>query len=165
AGTPAPASPDLGAGPLELLDARELIEGEIAARAALAIDATALLAIEATVDAMADAEGRDNHRDADRAFHMALAEATRIDPLVRIVDDLWTQMFSPLFERMGVLTGLFGDPDDAALAHHRSILDALASRDAELSRKRMHLHLVDVRRTLLRAPDGPGGLRGRAGER
>jgi DNA-binding FadR family transcriptional regulator len=148
--TPSPA--DLGAGPLELLDARELIEGEVAARAALSIDAASLLAIEATVEAMAEARGRDTHRDADRAFHVALAEATRIAPLVQIVDDLWSQMFSPIFERMGSLTGLFGDPQDVALGHHRAILDALAARDSALCRRRMQAHLIDVRRTLLRVP-------------
>jgi DNA-binding FadR family transcriptional regulator len=48
-------APDLGAGPLELLDARELIEGEVAARAAASVDAGGLLEIEATVEAMAGA--------------------------------------------------------------------------------------------------------------
>lgn len=142
---------DLGPGPLELLDARELIEGEIAARAAMSVDANRLLAIESSIEAMAKAHGRDTHREADRAFHIALAEATRIDPLVSIVDNLWSQMFSPIFERMGVLTGLFGDPDDTALKHHRLILDALAARDADLCRARMQAHLIDVRRVLLRA--------------
>ena len=107
---------DLGAGPLELLDARELIEGEIAARAALAIDAAGLLTIEATIEAMATAQGRDTHRAADRAFHVTLAATIRIAPLERIVDDLWSQMFSPMFARMGALTGLFDDPDDRALS-------------------------------------------------
>ncbi|WP_308918372.1 FadR/GntR family transcriptional regulator [Jannaschia sp. LMIT008] len=152
------ASADLGAGPLELLDARELIEGETAMRAALSIDAAGLIAVEATVDAMARADHRATHRDADRAFHLALAQATRIGPLVRIVDDLWSQMFSPLFERMGALTGLFGDPQDNALVHHRAILDALARRDGALARERMQSHLVDVRRVLLRNPvKGDGG--------
>jgi DNA-binding FadR family transcriptional regulator len=145
------AGDDLGAGPLELLDARELIEGEIAARAAMSIDANRLLVIEASIEAMAAAHGRDTHRDADRAFHIALAEATRIEPLVRVVDSLWSQMFSPIFERMGALTGLFGDSQDTALEHHRLILDALAARDADLCRKRMQAHLIDVRRVLLRA--------------
>jgi GntR family transcriptional repressor for pyruvate dehydrogenase complex len=143
---------DLGAGPLELLDARELIEGEIAARAALAIDAAGLQTIEASIEAMANARGRDTHRDADRAFHVTLAAAIRIAPLERIVDDLWSQMFSPMFERMGALTGLFDDPDDRALQHHRAILDALTARDPDLSRSRMRAHLVDVRRILLRPP-------------
>lgn len=142
---------DLGAGPLELLDARELIESEIAARAAMSIDANHLMAIEASISAMEKAHGRDTHRDADRAFHITLAKATRIDPLVPIVDGLWSQMFSPIFERMGALTGLFGDTQDTALDHHRLILDALAARDAALSRKRMQAHLIDVRRVLLRA--------------
>lgn len=142
---------DLGAGPLELLDARELIESEIAARAATSIDANHLMAIEASIGAMASAHGKETHRDADRAFHITLAEATRIEPLVRIVDGLWSQMFSPIFERMGSLTGLFGDSQDTALEHHRLILDALAARDAELCRRRMQAHLIDVRRVLLRA--------------
>lgn len=151
-GTAPGQAADLGAGPLELLDARELIEGEIAARAALSVDAAGLVIIDATIGAMAGASGRDTHRDADRAFHVALAKVTRIAPLARIVDGLWSQMFSPLFERMGALTGLFGDPEDRALTHHRAILDALAARDPDLSRRRMQAHLVDVRRILLRAP-------------
>ena len=56
---------DLGPGPLELLDARELIEGEIAARAAMSVDANRLLAIESSIEAMAKAHGRDTHREAD----------------------------------------------------------------------------------------------------
>lgn len=156
------AEDDLGPSPLELLDARELIESEIAARAAVSIDANRLMALEASIEAMAKAHGRETHREADRAFHIGLAEATRINPLVSIVDNLWSQMFSPIFERMGALTGLFGDPDDTALNHHKMILDALAARDAELCRARMQAHLIDVRRVLLRAslfsadtPPGP----------
>ncbi|WP_187428611.1 Putative L-lactate dehydrogenase operon regulatory protein [Roseobacter fucihabitans] len=142
---------DLGAGPLELLDARELIECEIAARAAASIDATQLMAMEISIEAMAAAHGRGTHREADHAFHIALAKATRIEPLVGIIDRLWSQMFSPMFERMGALTGLFGEPQDTALEHHRLILDALVARDADLSRQRMKAHLVEVRRVLLRA--------------
>lgn len=153
-GTEPRHSPDLGAGPLELLDARELIESEIAARAALAIDATGLRTIEATIEAMARAQGRDTHRAADRAFHVTLAATVRIAPLERIVDDLWSQMFSPMFARMGALTGLFDDPDDRALQHHRAILDAIATRDPDLSRNHMRAHLIDVRRILLRPASG-----------
>lgn len=142
---------DLGAGPLELLDARELIECEIAARAATSIDAIHLMAMETSIEAMAVAHGRGTHREADHAFHIALAKATRIEPLVGIIDRLWSQMFSPMFERMGALTGLFGEREDTALEHHRLILDALVARDPELSRRRMQAHLVEVRRVLLRA--------------
>lgn len=148
---------DLGAGPLELLDARELIEGEIAARAAVSIDATQLMAIENSIELMAASTGRGTHREADHAFHIALAKATRIEPLVDIVDRLWSQMFSPMFERMGALTGLFGEPENTALEHHRLIRDALVARDADLSKRRMQAHLVEVRRILLRASAfGPG---------
>jgi len=60
-------------------------------------------------------------------------------------------MFSPMFERMGALTGLFGDPQDTALEHHRLSLDALAARDADLCRRRMQAYSIDVCRVLLRA--------------
>jgi DNA-binding FadR family transcriptional regulator len=143
---------DLGAGPLELLDARELIEGEIAFRAASMADSRQLLVIERTIVQMEKADAADGHRDADRAFHVALVETLRNEPMRQIVEQLWAEMTSPLFIRMGAMSGLFGTGDDHALQHHRRIFDALTRRDGPAAKAAMQAHLFEVRKILLHDP-------------
>ena len=147
-----PLLSDLGAGPLELLDARELIEGEIAFRAAAMADSRQLLVIERTIVQMEQAAAADGHRDADRAFHVALADTLRNGPVRQMVEQLWAEMTSPLFTRMGAMAGLFGTGDDHALQHHRRIFEALTSRDGAAAKVAMQAHLFEVRKILLKDP-------------
>ena len=89
-------SVDTGPGPIELLNARILIEGEIAAEAAQRATPEDLEEIAGTLTEMASIIARGEHsRSADQSFHVSIARASGNDVLASIVGELWAGMFSP----------------------------------------------------------------------
>lgn len=147
---------DVGAGPLELLEARAMIEPTLAARAAAAVAAGPAAALGATLDdalrAMDAARDAAAHHDADHRFHQAVAQAAGNSVAASIVDALWREMFSPLFDRMRTLSGLLPFADPGAAQDHRFIAEAVAAGDAAASEAAMRRHLARVRAKLLQ-PD------------
>lgn len=135
-----------GEGPFELLRARSLIEGEIAAVAACEATADDLAEIRRAVDAMErfERKGQDP-APADRAFHLAIATATRSGVLHAVVQDLWDRGRGEMWRQM---EHHFRTPElrAATLADHRAILQALEAHDPREARHAMraHLHRVDT---------------------
>lgn len=139
---------DTGPGPIELLHARILIEGEIAAEAAQRASAEDLEAIAATIKEMELIIGRGEHsRSADQDFHVAIARASGNDVLASIVGELWAGMFSPLFHQFSERTRLVRR-QDAALNEHRAIYAALRTHDPLGARSAMRQHLMQVQAVL-----------------
>jgi GntR family transcriptional regulator, uxu operon transcriptional repressor len=151
--TSAPAAPesggDKGPGPFELLDARMLIEGEIAALAAvnareddLAALRQALARMTAHVDDFAIRE------ETDRDFHLGLARASGNSSLELVVEGLWNQRA----ELWGRIQQHFHTEALAkqTLRDHAAILAAVAARDADAARAAMHRHLGRVARDFQR---------------
>lgn len=136
--------------PLDLIRARRMIEGEIAATAAeaataddLAAIAEALAMIEAAVD-----ERRDTLLS-DRLFHVRIAEATGSPALVSVVEGLWTSMMAaPVFVTLRRRTGLT-EYEPSMVTDHARILDALRRHDPADARAAMHLHLGQVEQVML----------------
>jgi DNA-binding FadR family transcriptional regulator len=135
-----PAIPD-EEGPLEILRARILLEGEIAAEAARRMgpkDVAALERILLTMEGKAvDPPGR---RAADRQFHQYIAAKLGNKVLLRLVMGLVDQRDSTLARQFATD---FDNPKTwaAVSAEHRKILAALAARDPERARKAMRDHL------------------------
>jgi DNA-binding FadR family transcriptional regulator len=141
-------SVDTGPGPIELLNARILIEGEIAAEAAQKATPDDLEAIAAKLQEMQFVIARGEHsRTADQAFHVAIARASGNDVLASIVGELWAGMFSPLFHQFSERTRLVRR-QEAALNEHRTIFAALRTRDALAARAAMRHHLMQVQAVL-----------------
>jgi DNA-binding FadR family transcriptional regulator len=132
-------------GPLELMRARELVEGEVAALAARNARKADLHNIEAALRQMQDevAAGREP-RQGDEAFHNAIAQACGNEVLRDTVRGYWQARYSPLFERLG---DHFENPPSwkAAMAEHAGVLDAIRSRDATAARQAMQHHLKKAR--------------------
>ena len=142
--TAAPPSVDTGPGPIELLNARILIEGEVAAEAAQRATVADLEAIAGTLHEMESLIARGEHsRNADQSFHVHIARATGNDVVASIVGELWAGMFSPLFHTFSERTRLVSR-QDAALNEHRAIYAALRTRDAIGARAAMRHHLIQV---------------------
>ena len=139
---------DAGSGPLALVEAREAIEGETAARAARLRSEADLAALAAAIAEMRVSPDANAHGAADQAFHVRIAAATGNEVLTRIVDQLWREMVSPLFQRMGDATGLFRGARAETAQEHEAILAAIAVGDPEAARAAMHAHLASVRRVL-----------------
>ncbi|MCG8440798.1 MAG: FadR family transcriptional regulator [Caulobacterales bacterium] len=148
-----PERVDPAIGPFELFEARRMIEGETAALAARLMDDMHVARLEAHLDAM-----RDENRmkvageNADRRFHVAIAEATQNAALVAVVEELWrVRERSPVVSRLlqkGRDVGLQPAIDD-----HQAILDALKTRDPDTARAAMHAHLSCVIEALLAATE------------
>ena len=146
------ASRDAGPGPFELLAARKLVEGEIAALAATLAtpeDADALRRsverLRAKVDDFAAREAE------DRDFHLRLAKATGNSSLELVVEGLWDQRA----ELWGRMQQHFHTADlaERTVRDHAAIAAAIAARNAEAARAAMHRHLARVAREFQRGVD------------
>jgi DNA-binding FadR family transcriptional regulator len=139
-----PAYVHAGPGPFELLQARRLLEGEIAAQAAGLWHDRDLDRIQAAL-----AEMRLNFHDkpanaaSDLKFHLRIAESTGNAVLVQMVTALWEQLRGPIWER---LEEHFHTPvmRHASLTDHQLVLNAIASRDSGAARAAMHQHIDRV---------------------
>jgi len=137
----------------ELTEARLLFEGEAAALAATAASADDLAEIARLVEEIArenqDPKGTDR---ADRAFHLAIARATRNGAIHDAIENLWN---------------LRANSPESALLHakartanvkpvveeHTVILRALEARDPNAARAAMRTHLSAVLDSLLFATE------------
>jgi DNA-binding FadR family transcriptional regulator len=140
-GTSAAQCPDATAGPFELLRARYVIESECAALAAKSAKKSHVHAIEEALVEMGR-ETVDGKRPLgeDRLFHLRIAEATGNGALVAVVKMLWEERTGPLYKQ---LEHHYDAPElwQAAVAEHRAIVKAIASRDVDAARTAMQRHL------------------------
>jgi len=140
---PAPVAARLPAdsGPFELIRARWVIEGECAALAAKSATKAQVRAMEEALDDMEAARDQGvMPLDADRLFHLRIAEATGNSALALAVQTLWDQRTGPLFLR---LEHHFDSPGlwTVAIKEHRDIVAAIARHDAAGARAAMRRHM------------------------
>ncbi len=141
--TPTGAAADCSSaeGPLEILRARILLEGEIAAEVAGIMKAKDIAALEEILDSMKTKTADEAARvDSDRQFHRYIAAKLANKVLLRIVMRLFDQRDTPVAQQFAT------DFDNsktwtAVLAEHRRIVTALAARDPEQARKAIREHL------------------------
>ena len=128
-------------GPFEIIRARQVIECELAAMAALAMDDAALDGLHQALAGMrADMALGRAPVQGDRQFHLRIAEAADNGPLLRTVTALYDERNTPLFEQLGQQ---YETPPTwrAALDEHQAVLDAIARHDPSAARAAMHAHL------------------------
>ena len=143
AGTGKPqAAPDPAEwGPLELMRARELVEGEVAALAARNAKKVQIATISGALAQMQEqASAGIAPRAGDGAFHTAVAQACGNEVLRDTVHGYWQARSGPLFERLG---DHFENPPSwkAALVEHAAVLDAIRAHDPMAARAAMQSHL------------------------
>ena len=144
---------DDGPSPFELLAARRLIEGEIAALAARNIKKADVAQLRETVVRMReDSEDFVKRDAADREFHVRIAAATGNGSLALVVDGLWQQRRGKLWSRIETYFHT-QKIREATLVDHNAIVDALERRDAAGARDAMHKHLARVEREFQRRWD------------
>jgi DNA-binding FadR family transcriptional regulator len=146
---------DKGPGPFELLNARKLVEGEIAALAASNATAQDLASLGAAVQRMTTHIDDFAVREAsDRDFHLGIAKATGNGSLELVVEGLWNQRA----ELWGRMQQHFHTESLArqTIRDHAAILAAVAARDPDAARAAMHRHIGRVVREFQRGvTDGP----------
>ncbi|WP_019140330.1 FadR/GntR family transcriptional regulator [Noviherbaspirillum massiliense] len=128
-------------GPLELIRARAMIEGEIAATAARVGRKSQFDAIAEAIEMMeGDARAGRKPLEADRLFHVRMAEATGNCVLVGVVKRLFDARLGPLFDQ---LDSHFETAEvwAQAIAEHREVLKALRAKNAAGARAAMQRHM------------------------
>ncbi len=132
-------------GPFELLEARALVEGEAAALAAAQITDPLLDALEALVREMEAENARDvvMSEDADRRFHLTIAEATNNSAMLHVVTELWDARSRSL-QSVAFLQKVRAEGIKPRIDEHAAILSALRRRDPAAARTAMRAHLHGV---------------------
>lgn len=123
-----------------LVEARDILEPEVAARAALRADEKQMSAMRdavASMDAAIDDEGA--YIEADLDFHLALAEASRNPVILTFLDSI----VGLLREHRARVFETAGGPERGQV-HHKRILAAIEQRDPDAARQAMHQHLQQV---------------------
>jgi DNA-binding FadR family transcriptional regulator len=134
-----PAAPfcapgDEGPSPFDLLAARHLIEGEIAALAARAATKSDLIGLRATLVRMRDHATDFRKRDAaDQEFHVRIGAATGNGSHALAVRGLGQQRRGRLWERIETYFHT-RKMRDGVLVDHAAIIDAIDRRDADGAR-------------------------------
>ena len=128
-------------GPLELIRARRVVEGETAAIAAALGKRKHIDAMSRAIDSMRQMSDRNlMPLDGDRAFHLAIVDACDNAVLAETVQNFWDSRRGPIFSRLG---GYFETVKSwrSAIDEHVAIRDAIAARDPEAARAAMHAHM------------------------
>lgn len=142
---------------LQLLEARQQIEPAMAALAAERATADDIVRMDHYLRVQSEAEetDHDQHLQADIDFHLAIAQATRNQVIVRVLSAV-----TELLMEGRRTTGMFDTARKKAIAFHGKLVDAIRTRDGQLASDIMRAHLadveVDIRRALsLRANHNP----------
>jgi GntR family uxuAB operon transcriptional repressor len=139
-----PTSINGGASPSDILEARMLVEGETAARAAERASAAEIEIISATVTEMArEHDAARTWSGADLAFHVAIARATGNAALAGVVERLWQEQHGPVFALLSERVRL-SENWAPTIAGHRAVLAAIRDRKPAAAKRAMRAHLAQV---------------------
>lgn len=128
----------------ELMEARLLIEGEAAALAAVHISNDELAELERLVEAMEDENSRPGvSTNADHAFHMLIATATRNAVIRHQVEEMW-HLRSTAPNCALLLEKARNANVQPVVEEHRAVLEALRHQDPAAARAAMRHHMAAV---------------------
>ena len=141
-----------GPGPFELLDARLLVEGEIAALAVERISKEEIETLKSLTKSMSE-EGESEFwgENADERFHVTIARSTGNLALELTIRDFWRQRVSmPMWVKMHNRVNV-SSMKDALVLEHEEIINALECRNPEGARTAMRRHISQFGSQLLDA--------------
>jgi DNA-binding FadR family transcriptional regulator len=133
-------------GPLQIVEARRVVECEaaaLAARAATDADVANLRKLLKGLEA--ELQAKREHYPKDRAFHLEIARLSGNHALVLMVAQLWSLRATALarrFEKHFSTEPLYTDVNH----DHRAIFNAIEARDSRAARLAMKRHLDRVHR-------------------
>jgi GntR family uxuAB operon transcriptional repressor len=137
-------------GPFEMMQARQLIESNIAEFAATQVTKNDIKRMRDALELERKSIELDvTEYDGDRMFHLAIAEATQNSVLVDVLVNLWEQREkSPMWKQ------LHSHITDKTyrrkwLIDHDNILAAIQRRNPDEARRAMWQHLENVKDTLM----------------
>ncbi|WP_424971780.1 FadR/GntR family transcriptional regulator [Dinoroseobacter sp. S76] len=136
------------ASPVEVMNARILIEPALAGFAAVHASSADLKELRTIADRCRNARNWREYEAQDNALHRAIAEASNNTVLTAVFDTLNSIRRTVVWGRD---RGNDGPPpaDHHSFDQHDRILDAINNRDAEMARAEMRQHLDSVSQKLL----------------
>lgn len=135
--------------PFQLIGARAMLEGEVAAMAAKSATPQQIAGIEEAVNRMAEIVNSTNPLDEERLsaadwdFHMRIAESTGNYVLAEMVEALRKRQFSPIFRRTEKHFSK-RELKVQTVEDHRAVLEAIRAGDADAAREAMKTHQSHV---------------------
>jgi DNA-binding FadR family transcriptional regulator len=138
---------------LELIEARCLFEGESAALAAKLATEAQIAAIGAALESMIEEDRLDvPGEQADREFHVRIAQATQNAAITYVIETLWDAR-SGSAQVAQSLNQVRAAGIKPRIDEHRAVFDAIVARDAEGARAAMRAHLMRVIDDLIKAAE------------
>ncbi|MDQ6926923.1 MAG: FadR family transcriptional regulator [Candidatus Eremiobacteraeota bacterium] len=129
----------------DLLEARTIVECEVAALAAERASQEQRAMLDEALQLMRDSlDDPPRYVTGDSAFHLALLKAARNRVLERM-----TQPMHELLQYAQALTDAIPGVLTRALADHEAIADAVMRRDAKGAREAMRAHLLQTQRDII----------------
>jgi DNA-binding FadR family transcriptional regulator len=133
--------------PLDLMDARRLLEPHVAAAAAARRTDEDVVLLYQRVAQGQKARDRAACERADDAFHQTIAQETRNPVLIALLRHfsnarcraVWQREWDRTYRRVGVT-----EFTQVHSGHHRTIVDAIAAGDGAAAQRSMELHLDAV---------------------
>ncbi|MET3925815.1 FadR/GntR family transcriptional regulator [Devosia sp. 2618] len=147
--------PDVDIGPIQVLEARRLIEPRIAELAATNHGPQNLENMRAAMALQGSASTwtADAYREGDRRFHVEIARASGNAAFEVLVAKLWEYRTKPLFERFeNLLVG--SDRIGRTVTEHEAIYDAIASGNSAEAGKAMRGHVEAVLSSFVKGTPG-----------
>ncbi|WP_407571518.1 FadR/GntR family transcriptional regulator [Deinococcus altitudinis] len=143
-------APDPAHSALEIIEARLMLEPQVAALAAERLSEKELKVLKKHLRQLklAAAQGRWSDRD-DRALHETIARASGNQVLSDMVQGLFTDRDDALALKFEEHLSQMPLVRDRSFNDHRRIIEALSRRDAQAARQAMHDHLASVQREML----------------
>jgi len=130
--------------PFQLIEARRLVESEIAALAAVSRTPEQVRQLRAIVKDMQErARAGEDPLIADHQFHVLLAQASGNQVMASLVDQLFAARLGVLFSRLATYFDT-GRSWHAAVAEHQAIVKAIHNRDPEAAREAMRNHMDEA---------------------
>ncbi len=141
-------------GPFELLQARQVLESQVAGFAAMHVTKNDIFKLREALDTeRKQLETGHGDYDGDETFHLTIADASQNSVLSEIIRDLWQRRDqSPMWNQLHArITDISYRTD--WLDDHEKVLMALKKRDPEGARTAMWQHLENVKQTLFELSD------------
>lgn len=132
----------------DLMDARAVLEPQLAAQAAVHARQDDLAALDECLAEMRDASSLVHWKRLDDRLHRTIAQATHNELLVLLYDSLRTQVQRDLDVRIEAVYGHERGPKAHTNDEHRECVEAIRARDPVRAERTMRDHLRSVREHL-----------------
>ena len=134
--------------PLEVMNARLLIEPLLASQAAINATGSDLQKLKKCIVDQRKSETWRQYENADNELHRTIAEASSNTVLLALFDQLNSIRRAVVWGRMRNET-LSPSRDHHSFSQHEAIVQAISDRDSKTASTLMYTHLEDVSRKLL----------------